>query len=151
MRVSGRPASDQVTASIHVGTGPTALADGFGSVWVANSLDGTVSRIDPHTNTVTATSRSATAPGGLVGRGRGVGRHQYAGTVSWIDPVTGAVARTITVGNLPQGLALAGGLLWVGEQAGTPSHRGGTLKLLTRVCWTRLIPCSPRISWESCR
>ena len=30
-----------------VGNGPTAVAEGLGSVWVANSVDGTVSRVDP--------------------------------------------------------------------------------------------------------
>ncbi len=32
-----------------------SVAVGAGAVWVANSADGTVSRIDPATNTVTAT------------------------------------------------------------------------------------------------
>ena len=37
---------------------------GFGSVWVANSLDGTLSRIDPQTNAVTATVAVGDGVGG---------------------------------------------------------------------------------------
>jgi DNA-binding beta-propeller fold protein YncE len=33
-----------------VGRSPTGIAVGLGSVWVANSRDGTVSRIDPGSN-----------------------------------------------------------------------------------------------------
>ena len=32
-----------------VGNGPTAVLSAFGSIWVANHLDGTVSRLDPST------------------------------------------------------------------------------------------------------
>ena len=35
--------------SIAVGDGPTAVAFGADAVWVANTVDGTVSRIDPET------------------------------------------------------------------------------------------------------
>ena len=40
---------------ISVGEGPTGVAVGAGSVWVANSGDGTVSRIDPTAGKVIAT------------------------------------------------------------------------------------------------
>ena len=54
------------------GAESTAIAAGDGAVWVANSFDGTVSRIDPRTNTVVATiprrldagARSPPAPEG---------------------------------------------------------------------------------------
>ncbi|MGH2463386.1 MAG: hypothetical protein ACRDFZ_07190, partial [Candidatus Limnocylindria bacterium] len=39
-------------ASVSVGSRPTAIAIGADAVWVANSGDGTVSRIDPTTNEV---------------------------------------------------------------------------------------------------
>ncbi|HEY2571294.1 MAG TPA: hypothetical protein VGI27_07465, partial [Solirubrobacteraceae bacterium] len=60
------PPTDQIAAMLNVGTGPSALAVGFWSLWVANSLDETVSRIDPQTNTVTGNGRG--------GRRRGRGR-----------------------------------------------------------------------------
>ncbi len=43
--------------SIRVGDGPVDVAVGAGGVWVANSRDGTVSRIDPQSNRVIATIR----------------------------------------------------------------------------------------------
>ena len=43
-----------------MGGGPSGIAVGHGAVWVANTLDGTVSRIDPETPAVTARSRSGT-------------------------------------------------------------------------------------------
>ena len=41
--------------TIAVGDGPVDVAAGDDAVWVVNSLDGTVSRIDPATNDVVAT------------------------------------------------------------------------------------------------
>ena len=45
------------------------MAVGGGAVWVANSGDGTVSRIDPVSNTVTATIRTGNWPAGLAVNG----------------------------------------------------------------------------------
>ena len=42
-------------ATIAVGPAPRFLVIGEGSVWVMNQLDGTVSRVDPQTDKVTAT------------------------------------------------------------------------------------------------
>ncbi len=36
--------SERVTRSIPIGTGPDGIVGGFGSIWAANSSDGTVSR-----------------------------------------------------------------------------------------------------------
>ena len=116
---------------INVGTAPTSLAVGFGSVWVANSLDGTVSRIDPQRNTVTGTVAVGDGAGAVAVAAGGVWvSSQYAGTIERIDPVTDAVTRTVRVGSRPQGLAVAGGLVWVGARPATAAHRGGTLRVL---------------------
>ena len=47
------PGTGTLTRTIPVGKGPTGIAAGFGSVWVA-SEDGTVDRIDPETASVAA-------------------------------------------------------------------------------------------------
>jgi DNA-binding beta-propeller fold protein YncE len=44
-----------VVERIAVGRGAAGLAVGAGSVWVANALDGTVSRIDPRRGEVVET------------------------------------------------------------------------------------------------
>jgi YVTN family beta-propeller protein len=54
-----------VTKAISVGANPAALAVGNDSVWVANSGDGSVSRIDPRTNAVTATVAVGHRPQGI--------------------------------------------------------------------------------------
>ena len=51
--------------SIAVGDGPAAVAFGDGAVWVANSGDGTVSRIDPETYEVVKTIEVGGAPAGI--------------------------------------------------------------------------------------
>jgi YVTN family beta-propeller protein len=56
--------------SIRVGDGPVDVAVGVGGVWVANSRDGTVSRIDPRSNKIIATIRVGNSPRGIaVGAG----------------------------------------------------------------------------------
>jgi YVTN family beta-propeller protein len=48
------PGPRPLKRTIDVGVGSTYVAFGDGAVWTANYVDGTVSRIDPRTNTVTA-------------------------------------------------------------------------------------------------
>jgi YVTN family beta-propeller protein len=62
--------STNSTVAIDVGRTPRGIAYGEGAVWVANSGDGTVSRIDPNTNQVVATVRVGNRPLGIaVGAG----------------------------------------------------------------------------------
>jgi YVTN family beta-propeller protein len=49
------PPAGPVMATINAGARPGAAVTGAGAVWVPNTGDGTVSRIDPSTNRVTAT------------------------------------------------------------------------------------------------
>src|SRR5439155_25122147 len=51
------PATNKVTASIHVGPQPTGIAVSRSAVWVADAGGPSVSRIDPATNRVVATIR----------------------------------------------------------------------------------------------
>jgi YVTN family beta-propeller protein len=48
-----------------VGKHPLAIAVGGGSVWVGNSRDGTLSKIDPETNKVVEKLSIGNAPTGL--------------------------------------------------------------------------------------
>ena len=59
------PRSGQPGQQIPVGSGPTAIAFGLGSVWVANGLDSTVSRVDPGTDAVAATIPVGDSPDAL--------------------------------------------------------------------------------------
>ena len=72
-----------------MGGGPTGIVFGAGSVWVTNSLDGTVSRIDPGTNSVVATIPTGNGPAALDADDSGVWvSNQFDGTVVRIDPTT---------------------------------------------------------------
>jgi YVTN family beta-propeller protein len=103
---------------------------GLGAVWVANSLDSTVSRIDPATDTVTATIPAGSGPAALAVESNAVWvANRYSTTVSRIDPQRNRVVRTARLGGSPTSLAAADGVLWVGIRS-LERHRGGTLRLL---------------------
>ena len=53
--LAARRQHEPVARKIHVGKGPRGIVFGEGSIWVANSGDGTVSRIDPASGNVVAT------------------------------------------------------------------------------------------------
>jgi YVTN family beta-propeller protein len=57
------------SAVIEVGNGPLDLAVGGGLVWVTNSLDGTVSRIDPNTTEVGEVQVGSSPEGVAFGNG----------------------------------------------------------------------------------
>jgi YVTN family beta-propeller protein len=114
-------ASKSVVGSIPVGTHPGGVAVGEGSVWVTNSADGTVSRIDPVSNT------SATIPVGKGPQGIAVGEgavwvaNKLSNSVSRIDPATNE-AIAIPVDGPPLAIAVGEGSVWA---IGLPSSGSG--------------------------
>ena len=91
-------------APIQVGNGPTGIAFGDGAAWVANSLDGTVSRIDPDTNSVTAAVPTGNGPDAVAVDARGIWvSNQFDGNVVRIDPSRNQVAQRVSVGSRPSG------------------------------------------------
>ena len=74
---------------IVVGNGPNGIAVGEGGVWVADSLDNTLVRIDPTTRSVTTTIAVGRSPTGVaVGAGSVWVADSGDGTVTRIDPRT---------------------------------------------------------------
>jgi YVTN family beta-propeller protein len=113
-----QPASSlgRVTARIPVGAGPIDVVAGEGAVWVANATQGTVSRIDPATNTVIQTTPVGRNPVRLAtGLGSIWVADQAGKTVSRLEARTGLLHRTIPVtGRIsPEDLAVGVGMLWV--------------------------------------
>ena len=105
---------------------------GSGSLWVANSLDSTVSRVDPSTLAVRAVITVGSGPAALAaGPGPVWVANQYSGTVSRIDPGRDRVVSTVAVGGAPTSLTFNGGRLWAGVPAVSGTHRGGTLVIVT--------------------
>ena len=99
---------------------------------MANSLDGTVSRIDPETNVAVTIPSVGNGPTGVAVDLHGVWvSNQFDGTLVRIDPRTNQVARRISVGNQPQGVAISGDEVLVSVGQSSAGHRGGTLTVRT--------------------
>jgi peptide/nickel transport system substrate-binding protein len=122
---------------IAVGNGPTGIAVGEGGVWVIDSLDEAVDRIDPGTNSVTAKIPVGRSPTGVaVGGGSVWVANSGDGTVTRIDAATAKPASPIVVGGSPQALTVADGRVWVTVDARSiaPTNAGsdgGTLRILS--------------------
>ena len=111
-----------------------AIALGAGAVWVADSLDDGVVRIDPSTRAVTTTIPVGRNPVGVaVGEGSVWVANSGDGTVTRIDP-QGGKRETIPVGGSPQSVVVADGRVWVTVDRQTIANTsaassGGTLRL----------------------
>jgi len=124
-----------VTATIPVGHGPVDVAAGTDAVWVVDSLDDAVLRIDPETNAVATTIAVGRSPSAIaVGLGSVWVANSGDGTVSRIDPAKNSVVDTIDIGGSPQAITVAAGRVWVSVQAAAPTNvrSGGTLRVNVR-------------------
>jgi DNA-binding SARP family transcriptional activator/ABC-type branched-subunit amino acid transport system substrate-binding protein/DNA-binding beta-propeller fold protein YncE len=104
------PDSGEVIERVPLGTAPSALALGEGSVWVVDADDRTVSQIDLQTRTLVRTfSTSATPTDVAVGAGSlWIGNAPSTGSllptsITRLDAETGLVVDTIELGTPPAG------------------------------------------------
>jgi len=104
----------RVAATIPVGASPVDVLVSQDAVWVANAAQGTVSRIDPATNTVTKTIQVGRDPVRLAaGFGSIWVANQTEQTLSRIDARTGQLVATIPLPTLgPNQLAVGAGSVW---------------------------------------
>jgi virginiamycin B lyase len=109
------PRSNQVVATIPVGSSPRFLTVGEGGVWTLNQGDGSISRIDPITNTL-----SATVQAGIIGPGgdiaAGAGSVWVRGTkilLLRIDPETNKVVEEFGPPAGSGAVRVADGLVWI--------------------------------------
>jgi YVTN family beta-propeller protein len=114
------PGSNQVVASIPVGSRPGDVSYGSGSIWVANLDDSTVTRIDPNTQTPLRAIPVPSSPVGLAAGAGAVWVTSSDGSVhridSGFDSVTTVRAppKTFIVGFvLPSPVTVGAGSLWV--------------------------------------
>jgi len=90
------------------------VAVSAGSVWLADDLAGTITRIDPVSGVATATITVGHAPSGLaVGEGAVWVADCLDHAVFRIDPGSNEVAATVRVGDSPRGIAVGAGAVWV--------------------------------------
>jgi peptide/nickel transport system substrate-binding protein len=133
----GRVDQTGLLTPIPVGSGPTAIAVGAGGVWVVDSLDDAVVRIDPGSRSVTARIPVGPSPSGIAFGAASVWvANSGDGTVTRINPNTDRVQATIAVGGSPQALTIADGRVWVtvDAQSIAPDRGrsgGGTLRMVS--------------------
>lgn len=112
------PGGLRIAAAIPTGKHPAGVVFAEGSLWVANDVDNTVSRIDPATNTPTATinlhGRNFPDPSGVTaGEGALWVVARTTGTISRLDLRTGKVTATSVVPGIATGVVLDRGSAWV--------------------------------------
>jgi YVTN family beta-propeller protein len=129
------PADLSVTLGYQsVGNGPTAVLLAFGSIWVTNHLDGTVSRLDPSTGRVEALISVGDGPNALVAAGGSLWvANEFDDSISQIDPATNAREQTMPVGSAAASLAADGDGLWLAVGASATEHHGGALTISSEV------------------
>lgn len=98
-----------------VGGDPIGVAEGFGSVWVVNAADGTLSRLTGDDTTLQATITDVAQDPRQVAAGAGAiwVSDAASGEVVRIDPDTNEVTDRIPVGDDPIGMAFGEGAVWV--------------------------------------
>jgi YVTN family beta-propeller protein len=125
-----RVEGDRRTVDADVGHGPSAVASAFGSIWVANELDASVTRVEPSTGDIVATVPVGDGPTSLAAAGDQLWVSSTdAGSLAAIDPGSNSVTRRIPVEAESSQLAVDGDDLWLGVGPSAAEHRGGTLKV----------------------
>jgi YVTN family beta-propeller protein len=101
-------------SAVPVGQSPSGIAYGAGSIWVANTSDGTVSRIDPHTQAVTQTIQVHAQPVAIAVTGQNIWvTNAGDGSVSQINANSPTEVERIPVGNVPAAIAAGPSGVWV--------------------------------------
>jgi ABC-type transport system substrate-binding protein/DNA-binding SARP family transcriptional activator/streptogramin lyase len=110
------PRTNQLVDDVHVGSGPGRIAVGFGSLWVVNDFDNTISRIDVASGDV-QTIPVDDDPAAIAVAG-GFVWVACTGTrsVDRIDPHVDKRTQRIQVGYGSSGIAVSPGSLWVTDR-----------------------------------
>jgi YVTN family beta-propeller protein len=109
-------------APVMVGS-PAGLAYGGGAVWVVDSAQGTVSRINPVTHAVQTIPVWSAPSAVTVTRGNAWVANSGDGTVSQINTATNTVVQQIKVGNVPAAIASGPSGVWVANQGDNTVQR----------------------------
>jgi ABC-type branched-subunit amino acid transport system substrate-binding protein/predicted Ser/Thr protein kinase len=110
----------EVASFTELATAPSNIAVGEGAVWVLNSQDATVARIDPETRAVTGrleprgvpTDIAAGAGAVWIGNGRPGRKGNFTTSISRVDPASGRITRTVKLANRTAGSFLVPSLNW---------------------------------------
>ena len=120
------PTTGSVVARIDVVGRPWGVATGGGAVWIANETDGTVTRIDPGTNSIVWRVRldqdplPSTNPVGVAFGGGSVWAADNGSDKVWrLDPSTGQILGVTHVGDSHEFVGFGEGRVWVSSENGT--------------------------------
>jgi YVTN family beta-propeller protein len=117
------PDTGAITGQYPVGRGATAVADGGGSLWVANTLDGTVTRIDRAGDRIVTIAVGGRPSALAFGSGSLWVADGEAHSVAQIDPGANTIEQRLQVGNAPVALAVTDRALWVLSSADAAIER----------------------------
>ncbi len=122
------PRTRSVTLTKSVGNGPTAVLSAAGAIWVANHLDGTVSRLEPSSGRQEAIIPVGDGPSSLaLAAGSIWVATEFDDSITAINPETSAKRDVVPVGSTAVSLAADGDDLWLAAGASAAEHSGGTL------------------------
>ena len=119
--------SNRVVASVPTGASPGAITFGFGSLWIANVDDQSISRIDPTTLRAVRTLAARGPPTGIAADTNGVwvvrsNAHASTVSVSRVDPRFDSIGPPKQIGNVVPGgagaIAAQGDAVWVAPSSG---------------------------------
>jgi hypothetical protein len=131
------PKTNEIVAEVPVGIRPGPIAAGEGSVWVGNTGDRNLTRVDMRTreNAGAVTLNNQTPTGLAVGADAVWVAHGVLGRLSRVDPRTGLLTKTIDVAppSLSGEVTVGGGAVWT-------VNGGSTV--------ARVDPVSPRVLGE---
>jgi len=115
--VATEPSSRQIVREVVVGTEPVAVAVGFGSVWVANSGNGSVTRVPLAGDEVETLGLSDRPSRVATGGGYVWVVSEEAKRVLRIDPETNLVTKAVRLSEPPVDVVVRGGrvLLTIGH------------------------------------
>ena len=129
-RINGVGRTHHVVQTYPVGNGPVGIVARRDAVWVANSIDGTLSRI-PVNGAAITTVPAGPEPSEIISAGRSLWVASHAtGVITAIAAAGSTPPRSLRIGNLPAGLASAHDGIWVATTFDPAAHRGGTLRLV---------------------
>jgi YVTN family beta-propeller protein len=107
------PSSGEVRSEIPLGDGPGPSATDGKSVWIANTLDDTVSRVDAESGQVSTIDIEGEPTGVATGADFAWVTDATEGTVEQVDPEANVVVGSLEVGNGAAGVAVAFRAVWV--------------------------------------
>ena len=107
------PDEAKITTQYRLGAAPAAVAEGAGSVWVANPGDGTVSRLHPGEDRVDTIDVGHSPTALAFGGGSMWVATSDDGALAQVDPDVNRVVQRISVGNGVSAVAVGYGAIWV--------------------------------------